>query len=299
MNNGLYEHMLVFAAIAQARSLTAASIATGIGQATISRQLLALEEHLGCRLFHRSTRAINLTEHGEVFLRHTLRILDGMSEAEASVQEQGARLRGKLRVSCSHGFGRKLLIPALPRWQQLQPDVLIELVLSDQVSQVIEERVDVAFRIAGLAESGLVARPVGSFERIVVAAPEYLKRAPPLTEPRHLEVHECLLFSGMEHPDLWTFDGPQGAIDVRVQGRLLLSSMDAIYEAVLAGLGVAVMPEWFWRRELRSRAVKRVLADYGLAPRTINAVMTTRQPPGGKVATFIEFAETVLAPPQA
>src|SRR5476649_1302046 len=156
MNNGLYEHMQVFAAIAQARSLTGASIATGIGQTTISRQLLALEKHLGCRLFQRSTRAITLTEHGEVFLRHTLRLLDGMSEAEASVQEQGAHLRGRLRVACSNGLGRKLLIPALPEWQRRHSDVQVELVLSDQVSQVIEERVDVAFRIAALSESNLV-----------------------------------------------------------------------------------------------------------------------------------------------
>lgn len=295
MNNGLYEHMLVFAAIAQARSLTGASIATGIAQTTISRQLLALEKHLGCRLFQRSTRAITLTEDGEVFLRHTLRILDGMSEAEASVQEQGAHLRGRIRVACSNGVGRKLLIPALPEWQRRQPDVQIEMVLSDQVSQVIEERVDVAFRIATLPESNLVARPVGSFERIAVAAPGYLKRAPPLTEPAHLEQHECVRFSGMDDPDLWQFSGAGGVADVRVQGRLTLSSMDALYEAVLAGLGVAVMPEWFWRRELRDGQVNRVLADHSLAPRTINAVTTTRQPTGGKVATFIAFVEQVLA----
>src|SRR5476649_2788061 len=287
MNNGLYEHMQVFAAIAQARSLTGASIATGIGQTTISRQLLALEKHLGCRLFHRSTRAITLTEHGEVFLRHTLRLLEGMSEAEASVQEQGAHLRGRLRVACSNGLGRKLLIPALPEWQRRHSDVQVELVLSDQVSQVIEERVDVAFRIAALSESNLVARPVGSFERIAVAAPEYLQRAPPLTEPAHLEQHECILFSGMDDPDLWQFSGADGDAAVRVQGRLTLSSMDAIYEAVLA--------DWFWRRELRDGRVQRVLADHRLTPRTINAVTTTRQPAGGKVAAFIAFVEQVLA----
>lgn len=296
MNNGLYEHMLTFAAIARARSLTGASIATGIGQTTISRQLLALEEHLGCRLFQRSTRAINLTEQGEVFLRHTLRILDAIGEAEGSVRETGTRLRGKLRVACSNGFGRKLLIPALPEWQLLQPDVQIELILSDQLSQIIEESVDVAFRIASLAESSLVARPVGSFERIVVAAPEYLKRAPPLTQPEHLAYHECILFAGMDHPNNWQFIGPETEITVRVQGRLMLSSMDAIYEAVIAGLGVAVMPDWFWHRELRSHQVKRVLSDHRLSPRTVNAVMSTRQPPGGKVATFITFVETLLAP---
>ena len=140
MNNGLHEHLKVFVAIAQARSLTGASIATGIGQATISRQLAALERHLGCRLFQRSTRTISLTDRGEVFLQHALRILELTAQAEAAVQPQGAMLRGRIRVACSNGFGRRILIPTLAHWQRLHPQVEIELVLSDQVSQLIEER---------------------------------------------------------------------------------------------------------------------------------------------------------------
>jgi DNA-binding transcriptional LysR family regulator len=169
MNSGLFEHIQTFAAIAKAGSLTRASIVTGIGQATISRQLAALEKHLGCRLFHRSTRAINLTQEGQTYLRHALRILELAEEAESTLQDGSARLRGRLRVACSNGFGRKLLIPALPAWQAEHPQLHVELVLSDRPARLIEEGVDVAFRTAPLRESALVARAIGISRRIVVA----------------------------------------------------------------------------------------------------------------------------------
>lgn len=297
MNNGLHEHLQVFVAIAQARSLTGASIATGIGQATISRQLAALERHLGCRLFQRSTRAIHLTERGELFLQYALRILELTADAEASVQEGGAKLRGRLRVACSNGFGRNLLIPALAQWQRLHPEVHVELVLSDQVSQVIEERVDVAIRLAPLRESSLVARPIGMSQRIVVASPAYLKAHSPVHTPVHLQNHQCLLFTGMERPGQWTFSGPKGSVSVHIHGRLSFSTVDALYDAVLADLGIAVMPSWFWSRELMDGRVVQLLDGYQLPAQTIHAVTASRSPAGGKAAVFIAFVERVLQSP--
>lgn len=294
MNSGLYEHMETFIAIAQAGSLTGASIATGIGQATISRQLTVLEEHLGCRLFHRSTRAISLTEQGEHFLQHALRLQEVMSEAQAVVQDGKSKLRGRIRVACSHGFGRKLLMPVLARWQRAQPDVQIELALSDQLSPLIEERVDVAFRIGTLAESSLVARPIGTFERIVVTSPDYLEKHGPVREPADLQQRQCLLFSGAEHPGIWNFIGPKGDVVAHVNGRLILSSLDGIYDAVLAGLGIAIMPEWFWTSELLDGRVRRLLPEYRLSTRTVSAVTAARHAPTSKVAVFVSFVEQAL-----
>lgn len=294
MNNGLHEHLKVFVAIAQARSLTGASIATGLAQPTISRQLAALEHHLGCRLFHRSTRAISLTERGEVFLIHALQVLELVEQAEAAVQERGVKLRGRLRVACSNGFGRKILIPAMAQWQRMHPEVNLELVLSDQVSQVIEEQVDVAFRLAPLRESNLIVRPLAISQRIVVASPEYLKRQGQILEPVDLKQHQCLLFSGAERPSDWSFVGPKGSVQVSVRGRLTLSTVDALYDAVLAGLGVAIMPVWFWRRELVDGQVIQLLEGYQLPSQTIHAVTASRRSEGSKVSAFIAFVEQVL-----
>ena len=294
MNNGLYEHLEVFVAIAQARSLTAASIATGIAQATVSRQLAALERHLGCKLFRRSTRALSLTEAGQDFLQQALEITALMQAAESAVQDEVAHLRGKLRVACSNGFGRRLLIPSLRRWQERHPELSVELVLSDQLSQVIAEGVDVAFRLAPLSESGLVARRIGDSQRIIVASPSYLRAHGSVREPEDLQRHQCLLFAGLERPGGWTFDGPEGRSTVHVRGPITLSTMDAQYEAVLAGLGIAMMPSWFWARELLDGQVTRLLEHQILSKQPIHAVTATRPRPRSKAATFIEFVEQLL-----
>ena len=294
MNNGLYEHLEVFIAIAQARSLTGASIRSGIAQATISRQLAALEKQLGCKLFRRSTRAISLTEAGEIYLRQALHIVELMQAAQVSVQEGGARLRGQVRVACSNGFGRKLLIPALGKWQGLHPDVRIELILSDQLSQLIEEGLDVAFRTAPLGASRLVARDIGVSRRIAVATPAYLKRFGPVHEPADLQHHQCLLFTGMEPLGVWPFSSAKGSSSVHVDGRLSFSTVDALCDAVLADLGIAILPDWFWTRELLDGQVVQLLDGYSLPPQTIHAVTASRQPAGGKVSTFIGFVEQTL-----
>ena len=294
MNSGLYEHIEAFVAIARSRSLTAASIATGIGQATISRQLAALEKHLGCRLFLRSTRAIKLTEQGEAYLSHALRLLEMVSEAERSVQANKEKMHGRIRIACSNAFAKNLLIPNLAGWQTQYPDIHIEFVLSDSLSHVIEERVDVAFRIGTLSDSSLVARPIGKFNRIVVAAPGYLNQYGVPTRPEQLSDHQCILFSGTEHSNIWNFGGPNGEIKVRVTSRLELSTLDGVYNSVIAGLGIAIVPEWFLASEFTDGQVRRLFNEYSLSDRIVNAVMHERYSSDGKVALFIRFVEKIL-----
>jgi DNA-binding transcriptional LysR family regulator len=294
MNSGLYEHVEIFLAIARAGSLTGASIATGIGQATISRQLAALEEHLGCTLFQCSTRAISLTERGAAFLRHAERVVDAMTEAQNAAQEKGGRLRGHIRVASTNGFAKMLLIPILPEWQGLHPEVSIELLLADHLSQIIEERVDVAFRIGALPDSGLIARPIGSFEHIVVTSHTYLQRHARVSLPEHLLRHQCILYTGFEHPELWQFTGPGGEASIRVQSRLQLSSFDSMRDAVEANLGIAAMPEWFWRNALADGSVVRLLPQYRMARRIVHAITAARQAASSKTAHFIRFVEERL-----
>lgn len=294
MNNGLHEHLKAFVAIADAGSFTAASIATGTGQATLSRQLAALEKHLGCRLLNRSTRAVTLTDQGEIYLRHAQRMLQLNEEAEAAIQETSGRLRGTLRVACSNAFGRKLLIPSLEQWQDEHPQIHIELMLSDQLAHLIEDRVDVAFRLAPLEESTLIARPIGTSRRIVVASREYIKRHGSIREPSQLQRHRCIVFSGAERPRDWTFTGPKGETTVRVSGWLTLSTVDALQDAVLAGLGIAVMPAWFWTDASLESKIVQLLPEYKFPEQTIHALTSARHKGSGKVARFIEHVSAVL-----
>jgi DNA-binding transcriptional LysR family regulator len=294
MNNGLHEHLKAFVAIAEAGSFTAASIATGIGQATLSRQLAALEKHLGCRLLNRSTRAVSLTDQGQVYLSHAQRMLVLNDEAEAAIQESAGRLRGILRVACSNAFGRKLLIPSLVQWQERHPNVHIELLLSDQLAHLIEDRVDVAFRLSPVEASTLIARPIGTSRRILVASRDYIKRHGAIREPGQLQRHQCIIFSGAERPRQWTLVGPKGETTVRASGWLTLSSVDALQDAVLAGLGVAAMPSWFWTDATLESKVVQVLPEHRLPEQTIHALTSARHKGSGKVARFIEHVSQVL-----
>jgi DNA-binding transcriptional LysR family regulator len=274
--------------------LTRASAATGAGQSKLSRQLAALEKHLGCKLFHRSTRSIKLTEKGEIFLPHAERILQAAADARDLLHEGKAGFSGRIRVACSIAVARRLLIPALPRWQSLHPDLSLDMAISDRVSSIVEDQIDVALRAGPLTNSSLIARPIGLTRRIAVGSFEYLRSRGSPALPDDLKRHDCIVFSGAVHPQQWDFENARGTVSVKVPSRLSVSTVDALYDAVRAGLGIAVMPSWFCKNALNDGSFVRILNDYQLPTQTIYAVTLAKPPAGGKVHAFIQFAERLL-----
>ena len=294
MNSGYHEHLSAFVTIAKTQSLTRASAATGAGQSKLSRQLAALEKHLGCKLFHRSTRSIKLTEKGEIFLPHAERILQAAADARDLLHEGKAGFSGRIRVACSIAVARRLLIPALPRWQSLHPDLSLDMTISDRVSSIVEDQIDVALRAGPLTNSSLIARPIGLTRRIAVGSFEYLRSRGSPALPDDLKRHDCIVFSGAVHPQQWDFENARGTVSVKVPSRLSVSTVDALYDAVRAGLGIAVMPSWFCKNALNDGSFVRILNDYQLPTQTIYAVTLAKPPAGGKVHAFIQFAERLL-----
>jgi DNA-binding transcriptional LysR family regulator len=294
MNSGLLEHMKAFVAIAHSRNITAASIALNISQATLSRQLAALEKRVGCSLLDRSTRAMRLTQEGALYLRHAERMLALSEEADEAMLGSKSRLQGRLRVACSHAFARKVLIPLMGEWQQLNPHIHVELVISDGLSQLVEEQIDVAFRVAPLQPSNLVARAIGVSHRIVVASRAYLRSHRPIKSPADLREHQCIVFTGAEQPNRWQFVGPGGSEIVEVRGALSLSSVDALQDAVTSGLGVALTPVWFWTPQEREQRVQQLLHAYRLPAHTINAVTNARRASAGKTKRFVDYVAAAL-----
>jgi DNA-binding transcriptional LysR family regulator len=153
---------------------------------------------------------------------------------------------------------------------------------------LIEERVDVAFRTAQLQKSSLVSRVIGESRRIVVASRSYLREHPGIRRPEDLRNHQCLIFAGAERPGIWMFEKRTVKMEVRVQGSLTFSTVDALQDAVLADLGVAVMPSWLWTREQLRNQVTQLLPDYQLPRRTIHALTTRRQGADSKVRRFVD-----------
>jgi len=294
MNSGYHEHLSTFVTIAKTGSLTRASASTGAGQSTLSRQLAALERHLGCKLFHRSTRSIKLTEKGEIFLPHAERILQAAADARDLLLEGKASFSGRIRVACSIAVARRLLIPALPRLQALHPALSLDMAISDRVASIVEDQVDVALRAGPLTNSSLIARPIGLTRRIAVGSFEYLRSRGSPAQPDDLERHDCIVFSGAAHPQQWDFENARGTVSVKVPSRLSVSTVDALYDGVRAGLGIAVMPSWFCKQALSDGSFVRILGDYQLPTQTIYAVTLAKPPVGGKVHAFIQFAERLF-----
>jgi LysR family transcriptional regulator for bpeEF and oprC len=294
MNNGYHEHLAAFVTIANSGSLTRASAATGTGQSTLSRQLAALEKHLGCKLFHRSTRSIKLTEKGEIFLPHAQRILQAAADARDLLREDNAAFTGRIRVACSIAVARRLLIPALPRWQALHPGVSLDMIISDQIASLVEDQVDVALRSGPLVSSNLIARPIGLTRWIALGSFDYLRSRGSPVKCEDLKRHDCIVWSGAPSPQRWDFTFGRETISVKVPSRLSVSSVDASYDAVRAGLGIAVVPSWFCRDALSDGSCVRVLSDYQLPTSSIHAVTLGKPAAGGKVHAFIKFAERLL-----
>jgi DNA-binding transcriptional LysR family regulator len=294
MNGGYHEHLNSFVTIARTGSLTRAASATGTGQSTLSRQLVALEAHLGCKLFHRSTRSIRLTEKGEIFLPHAQRILKAATDARELLHEGTATYPDRLRVACSIAVARRLLLPALPRWQSLHPTLSLDLSISDRIANIVEDQIDVALRAGQLTNSRLIARPIGQTTRIAVASADYLRSRQAPAKPADLTRHDCILYTGASHPQHWSFTSEGREVSIKVSSRLSVSTVDALYDAARAGLGVAVLPSWFCGNALSDGSLVRVLEHFAMPTQTIHAVTLAKAPEGGKIRTFIQFAESLL-----
>ena len=166
--------MNTFVRVAELGTFSAAARELGLTQPAVSQQIAALERHLDVRLFHRSTRKLALTEGGETYYQHALQILQAVGEAEESAGELSSAFRGNLRVHGPVGFGQTHLSPIVIEFQRLHPELIIELVLDDRFADLIAEGVDVAIRFGELKSSELIARKLATFERILVASPDYI-----------------------------------------------------------------------------------------------------------------------------
>jgi LysR family transcriptional regulator, regulator for bpeEF and oprC len=215
-------------------------------------------------------------------------------EAKELLREGRSGFSGRLRVSCSIAVARRLLIPALPRWQALHPELSLELDVSDRFASLVEDQVDVALRAGVLANSSLIARPIAHTQRIAVAAFEYLRSRSAPFEPEDLQRHDCIVFPGVARPNQWEFEKGRRSVSVKVPSRLSVSTVDALYDAVRAGLGIALIPSWFCKNALADGSFVRVLSNYRLPTLTMHAVTLAKPPAGGKIHAFVQFAERLF-----
>ncbi len=265
--------MHTFVRVVESGSFTAVARELDTTQSAISKQVAWLEAELGESLMIRTTRSRSLTEAGRVYFEEARRLLAEIADLEQLVRNGPQRLRGSLRVAASVALGDVLLMPVIDRFLADNPELHVDLRLSDNYIDLVEQGIDVAIRIGKPGDGRLHARQVGTSQRIVVAAPAFFSRyqvlESALRHPNTLARQECLIYTGMGDPSLWEFQAgtgtgmaPGSRISVRVAGRWQSNSSIALKTATLAGLGVAFAPQWMFSDELASGHVRRLLTEW-------------------------------------
>lgn len=284
----------IFARVVTAGNMSAAGREMGLSPAVVSKRISHLEEHLGARLFQRTTRQLTLTEAGQGFYDRVVNILAGIEEAEAYVTRRNAIPRGTLRVSIPTAFGRMHIAPYMGDFLEQYPDMRLDLELSDNFVDIVGEGFDVAIRIAELEDSSLVARKLAPNHRVICAAPSYLSKVGKPGSLADLAKHNCLTAAAQE---VWRLQGPEGPASIRVHGNIRTNSTEVVRESVIAGLGIALRSTWDVGPELKSGRLKIVLPEYHESPRVaVYAVYPCRQFIPAKLRVFVDFLGNLYGP---
>jgi len=284
----------IFVAVVQNGSLSSAGRQLGLSPASVSRHIRALEESLGCRLVNRTSRQLTLTEAGELYYAKVSEILQQIADANASVAELQAQPRGTLRVHSRVLVGHLHLMPVLPEFLARYPEVSVDLLMSNRVIDVVEQNIDVDVRIGKLVDSSLVARKLAASERIVCATPRYLAVKPVIATPTDLAAHNCLTYRINVGRTVWRFLDNAGVLqEIPVEGNLTTDNGYALLAATLAGVGIALMPDWSVRDHLAAGRLVRLLPEYRVShiefDNGIYAVFQKSRHMSAKVRVFIDY----------
>jgi len=286
--------MRIFVSVVQNGNLSAAGRQLGLSPASVSRHISGLEDSLGCRLVNRTSRKLTLTEAGELYFAQSEQILHQIAEANDSVSRLQTTPRGTLRVHARMLVGQLYIAPALPDFLVQNPELKIDLLLSNRVVDLVEKNIDIDVRIGKLIDSSLVARQLAVSERILCAAPAYLDSRPAITTPTAITAHNCLTYRINLGRTVWRFIDQQGLLEeIAVAGNLQSDNGQALLTATVAGVGLALMPDWAIRDELAAGRLRRVLPHYRVShiefDNGVYAVFQKSRHMSAKVRVFIDF----------
>lgn len=287
--------MNVFVRVVELGSFTAAASQLGVARSVVTRQVAALEEHLGVKLMIRSTRSLSLTAAGSAYLEKCRVILDLVAEAETEVMEERATPSGPLRISLPLSFGLRRLVPLLLEFIRSYPAISLAIDFSDRHANLIEEGIDLSIRVtADLAPSEIV-RKLGSSRLLTVAAPDYLNDHGRPQHPAELAEHACLGYSPQANNRPWIYQTDGRPKPFYVSHRLQANNGDALTEAAVQGFGIAVQPDFIVGDLIRAGRLETLLGPFEPPPLGIYAVLPSNRHIPYRVRALTDFMADALA----
>jgi DNA-binding transcriptional LysR family regulator len=288
----LFASMNAFVAVVDDGAFTKAARRLGVAASSVARQVDSLEAHLQATLLNRSTRSVTLTDTGQVYYDNAVRILQELTEANNEATNEVERPNGLLRVSLPVAFAQLYIVPYLREFLDTYPLVELDINLTDQVVNLVDDRTDLAIRIGNVEPPTLISRRLCSSRRVVCATPGYLVQAGTPASPEDLRGHNCLPFSYSRSNGSWKFTNGASSCSVRVKGNLKANSSILLREAALAGCGVALLPLWLVHGDLQRGDLVAILGNWDVTPSIpgeVYAVYLPNRKASTKVRAFIDF----------
>jgi len=289
--------IVVFVRVVEAGSFTAAARLLGMPKTTVSRRIASLEREVGVRLVQRTTRSLSMTDAGRLYYEQSSQALRTIEDANLRLAETRAEPSGTIRISAPVGFGAHYLTSAVFDFLAAFPKTQVELHLTDDKLNLVENRIDLAFRTGILPDSTLTARKLGSTHRILCGSPDYLARHGAPQAAADLARHHCVIAGPSTGSAHWVLDGPRGQETVSVSGRFAANEMQAVIAAAIAGYGIAQLPYQVAEALVRNGRLRRVLGDYTTPVGGVYAVYPTSRHVSPLVKAFIELTAKHISMP--
>lgn len=284
-----------FIAVAEAGGFTAASRRIGESQSSLSKSIAMLEKRLGVMLFNRSTRRVILTDQGQSYYNRTKQLVDELDEADGELTSNTLKTSGLIRIAAASTFGRLHILPLIPDLLSLNPGLQVELVLSDFIRDLVEDRIDLAIRVGPVNEPDAVVKNVATTPLVCVGSRRYFEKHGTPKTPIELIGHNCLLYGGLTESAKWPFVGSEGRFSVSVHGNLSSNSVETIRAGVLAGVGIGLFAKISLADELQDPDVITILDEYLSDTRDVSLIWPKRRFVPARVRRVTDFfAEALL-----
>jgi DNA-binding transcriptional LysR family regulator len=285
-----------FVRAAETRSFTVAGRQLGVSSSAIGKSVARMEERLGVRLFHRSTRSITLTAEGALFLDRCRRIFSEIEAAELELSQTQQAPRGTLRVGLP--LVGMLMIPTLAAFMRTYPEIMLDLDFSDRIIDVIEEGFDAVVRFADAGDTRLMSRALGTYRRRLVAAPAYLAAKGVPKTPDDLKAHACLhhRFPTSRRFEQWPLPPEQAGVEIELPKTAVASTLEPLIYMAEQGLGIAYLPDFAIGRQLREGLLVTVLDDYTDRSGPLRVLWPSSRHLAPKLRAFVDFLAANLIP---